>query len=111
MTIDTDIEIIPGNGNVYADLGHPDAEGMAVKAKLVMVIADGIKAAGLTQSAAAARIGMTQPQLSTLLRGRFRGVSETKLMAAIAALGHPVTIVVGKRGEGATVGVRFDQAA
>lgn len=90
----TDIRITESSGNVFADLGLPDAEELLVKAKLSSRIAHAIKARGLTQTEAAALIGLPQPKLSNLLRGRFRGISEDKMMRCLAALGHVVTITV-----------------
>jgi predicted XRE-type DNA-binding protein len=91
-------------GNVYSDLGFPEAESMLVKAKLVTRIAELIEARDLTQSAAAELLEVSQPKLSNLLRGQFRGFSERKLMDFLTKLGSDVQIVVrngtrrGKRG-------------
>jgi predicted XRE-type DNA-binding protein len=87
-----DVEM--GSGNVYADLGYDDAEEMLIKAKLVTEIAEIIKRKGLTQSQAAALLGLTQPKLSNLLRGQFRGISERRLMDCLTKLGRDVQIVV-----------------
>jgi len=89
------IEIGKGSTNVYADLGLPDADEMLVKAQLVTQIGDIIKDAGWTQQEAANIIGLTQPKLSQMLRGRFRGISEAKLLDCLARLGCDVQIVVG----------------
>jgi predicted XRE-type DNA-binding protein len=89
----TDIE--EGTTNVYADLGHPDADDMLVKAQLASKIADIIKSRRLTQTDAAALIGIPQPKLSGILRGQFRGVSEAKMLQCLTRLGRDVTIVVG----------------
>jgi predicted XRE-type DNA-binding protein len=88
------------SGNVYADLGLPDAEAMLVKAKLVTRIAELLEARELTQTAAAELLQVSQPKLSNLLRGQFRGFSERKLMDFLTLLGSDVEIVVraGKRG-------------
>lgn len=93
----TDIAITEGGPNVFADLGLPDAEELLVKAKLAYRIARIVKDRGLTQSDAARLIGLPQPKLSNLLRGRFRGISEDKMMRCLAALGHDVTITVSPR--------------
>jgi predicted XRE-type DNA-binding protein len=69
-----------GTGNVYADLGYADADEMLIKAQVVTKIAEIIKRKGLTQTQTAELLGMPQPKLSNLLRGRFRGVSERRLM-------------------------------
>ncbi|WP_261546650.1 helix-turn-helix domain-containing protein [Burkholderia multivorans] len=89
------IEIERGSGNVYADLGTPDAEEMHVKAQLAAKIAEIIKTRKWTQQHAARLLGMTQPKLSNMLRGQFRGVSEAKMLDCLAKLGRDVQIVVG----------------
>jgi predicted XRE-type DNA-binding protein len=88
----TEVEV--GTGNVYADLGYGDADEMLIKAQLVTKIAEIIKRKGLTQTQAAELLGMPQPKLSNLLRGRFRGVSERRLMDCLTKLGRDVQIVV-----------------
>jgi predicted XRE-type DNA-binding protein len=83
------------SGNVYADLGSADAEEMLVKAQLASKIGEIIKGRRWTQQQAAEVLGMTQPKLSNLLRGQFRGVSEAKMLECLAKLGRDVKIVVG----------------
>lgn len=89
------IEIEKGDANVYADLGMPDAEEMLVKAQLAAKIGDIIRDRHLTQVEAGALVGLPQPKLSGLLRGRFRGISEAKMLDCLARLGRDVQIVVG----------------
>lgn len=88
------VEIELGTGNVYADLGYADADEMLIKAQLVAKIAEIIKRKGITQTQAAALLQMPQPKLSNLLSGRFRGVSERRLMDCLTKLGRDVQIVV-----------------
>ncbi|OXC71704.1 helix-turn-helix domain-containing protein [Caballeronia sordidicola] len=83
------------SGNVYSDLGSADAEEMLVKAQLASKIGEIIKGRRWTQQQAAEVLGMTQPKLSNLLRGQFRGVSEAKMLECLAKLGRDVKIVVG----------------
>ena len=87
-------KIEKGSMNVYADLGVADAEEMLVKAQLASKIAEIIKLRKLTQTQASSLLGMTQPKLSNLLRGRFRGISETKMLECMTLLGRDVQIVV-----------------
>lgn len=94
-TID-DITIEQGSGNPYADLGYPNADDMLVKAELARQIAQIIKGRRLTQQQAANLLGMTQPKLSEMLRGRFRGISQTKMIECLNHLGRDVNIVVKK---------------
>jgi len=88
------IEIEAGSGNVYLDIGGPDAEAMLLKAQLVTKIAEIIKRKGLTQTQAGHLLGMPQPKVSALLRGHFRGVSERRLMDCLTRLGRDVQVVV-----------------
>jgi len=89
-----EVEVEMGSDNAYADLGYADADEMLIKAQLVAKIAEIIKRKGLTQTQAAALLGMPQPKLSNLLRGRFRGFSERRLMDCLTKLGRDVQIVV-----------------
>jgi predicted XRE-type DNA-binding protein len=88
------LEIHEGSGNVYRDLGFPDAEEMLVKAQLVSKIREIIRSKGLTQVEAAKTLGLPQPKLSGILRGQFRGVSERKLIDCLTSLGRDVEIVI-----------------
>lgn len=80
--------------NIYADLGYPDAEEMLVKAQLVTKIAEIVRKKGLTQVETAKLLGLTQPKVSALFRGQFRGISERKLIECLTSLGRDVQIVV-----------------
>src|SRR5271157_1622903 len=88
------VAVQEGSGNVYADLGYPDSEDMAVKAQLVTKIADLIRERGLTQGGAAKVLSLTQPKISKLLKGQFRGISERRLLRCLTRLGRDVEIVV-----------------
>jgi predicted XRE-type DNA-binding protein len=87
-------KIEKGSMNVYADLGVADSEQMLVKAQLAAKIAEIIELRNLTQTQAASLLGMTQPKLSNLLRGRVRGISEAKMIECMTLLGRDVQIVV-----------------
>ena len=92
------ITVEEGSDNPYADLGYPDAEAMLVKAGLANEIAQIIKSRHLTQQRAAELLGMPQPKLSDLLRGKFRGISQAKMIECLNRLGRDVDIVVKKAG-------------
>jgi len=93
-----------GTTNVYADLGVPDAPGMLVKAQLAARIAKIVGRRNLTQTRAAEILGISQPKLSNILRGRFRGVSETKMLECLTRLGQDVQIVVRAAPRSRTMG-------
>ena len=81
--------------NAYEHLGFPDAEEMLVKANLVIKIAEILRERGWSQQQSAKVLGLTQPKLSKMLRGQFRGISEMKMMDCLLKLGRAVKIVVG----------------
>lgn len=87
-------EIESSSGNVYADLGQVTASEMLVKAQLAAKIGSIIKARHLTQIQAAEILAMPQPKVSEMLRGKFRGISESKMIDCLARLGRDVQIVV-----------------
>jgi predicted XRE-type DNA-binding protein len=66
-----------------------------VKAQLVSQIGEILRKRGWSQQQAANVLGLTQPKLSKMLRGQFRGISEMKMMDCLVRLGRPVKIVVG----------------
>jgi predicted XRE-type DNA-binding protein len=88
------IPVEPSSGNIYADLGYPDSDAMLVKAQLAAKIADLLQRRGLTQSRAAEILGLTQPKVSAILNGRFRGISEHRLLECLTRLGRDVEIVI-----------------
>ncbi len=87
-------KIEKGSGNVFADLGFPDPETHALKAALVHRIAAQIKRENLTQVDAAERMGISQPDVSKMLKGLFRPFSLERLMRFLNALGQDVEIAV-----------------
>jgi len=86
----THVEV--GSGNIFADLGLPDAEEMLLKSTIVIELRRLIEQRKLTQTAAAKRIGINQADLSKILRGRFRGYSEARLMRMLTAFDQDVEI-------------------
>ena len=83
-----------GSTNVYADLGHADAEAMLVKAQLAVKIATIVKRRRLTQAVVSEIVGLPQAKVSQMLRGQFRGIAEDRMMRCLTALGQDVQIVV-----------------
>src|SRR6266404_4062784 len=92
--ITTDVPIEEGTENVYADLGYVDSDGMLIKAQLVTAISQIIRRRSLTQSRAAELLGLTQPKVSAMLKGQFRGISEHRLLECLTRLGRDVQIVI-----------------
>jgi len=88
------IEVQRSSGNVYADLGLPDAERLKIKTGLVVEIRKAMRRLGLTQQEAAKRMGITQPKVSDMMRGDFSNLSERKLMDCLNRLGYDIEIKV-----------------
>lgn len=83
-----------GTGNVFWDLGLPNAEEHLVKAQLVFKIDTLMKARRLKQVEAAELFGIRQPDVSKMLRGEFRQFSVERLLRFLVALDQDVEIVV-----------------
>jgi predicted XRE-type DNA-binding protein len=93
------VEVLSGSGNVFTDLGLPDAEKLKIKTGLVIEIRKAMRALGLTQQAAAQRMGIPQPKVSSMMRGDFTNLSERKLMDCLNRLGYDIEIKVRPAGE------------
>jgi predicted XRE-type DNA-binding protein len=86
------ISVEQGSGNVYAGLGYPDSENMLVKARLAAKIAEIVHRRALTQTRTAEILGLTQPKVSSLLNGQFRGISDHRLLECLTRLGRHIVI-------------------
>jgi predicted XRE-type DNA-binding protein len=88
------VEVQRSSGNVFADLGLPDADKLKIKSGLVIEIRKAMRQQGLTQQEAAKRMGITQPKVSDMMRGDFSNLSERKLMDCLNRLGYDIEIKV-----------------
>lgn len=94
------IQFVRGNGNVFADLGLPDADDLFIKAQLALMFSKTMKDRRLTQRKAAEVTGIPQPDISAIVRGRLVGYSALRLMRALRALGKGVELhITGETGE------------
>jgi predicted XRE-type DNA-binding protein len=98
------IEIEVSSGNVFRDLGFPDAEELKIKSGLAIEITRAVQRLGLTQQEAGRKMGISQAKVSSLMRGDFSNLSESKLMECLNHLGYdieiklkPATRPVGRR--------------
>ena len=106
---DTTVE--RGSGNVFADLGFPDADAHIVKAELVTRIDAIVRQRGLTQAEAGRLLGLSQPDVSRLLRGDFREYSLERLLRLLTALGRDIDIDIVIRQPRSMAGGRLRVAA
>ena len=84
-------------GNVFKDLDVSSADEALTKAELAARIAGIIAKRKLTQAAAGEILGVDQPKVSALLRGRLTGFSTDRLLKFITSLGQDVDIVIKAR--------------
>ena len=91
---EAEIPVAESSGNVFADMGLPEAEEELTKAQLASHIRQAIKRRRLTQAAAAALMGVDQPKVSALLNGRLANFSSERLMRLLTAIGQDVEITV-----------------
>ena len=90
----TERRVERGGGNVFADLDLPDADAHLLKAELVSRIDGIVRQRKITQTEAARLLGLSQPDVSRLLRGDFREYSLERLFRLLTALGRDVDIVI-----------------
>ena len=85
------------SGNVFADLGLRNPEERLLKANLALEISRIIEAKKWTQTEAAEFVGLDQPTLSRLLRGRLSGFSVDRLFRILTRLGHNIEVRVSSK--------------
>jgi predicted XRE-type DNA-binding protein len=99
------------SGNIFADLVLDRPQDRLVKAELAHQICQGIVARRLTQTKAAEIMGLDQPKVSALRRGKLKGFSMERLFQCLNDLGHEIHITIrparpaGRRGDTQVVAV------
>lgn len=91
------IDVEESSGNVFADLDLPDAEELLAKSRIVYRICDIIADRKLTQEQAAKLLGIDQPKISALIRGKLSGFSTERLFRFLNALDRDIEIVIKKK--------------
>ena len=86
--------VTPSSGNVFADLGVPDAGVALAKANLAHRIGEVVRGRKLSQTKAAEVLGVTQPKVSDLMRGKLDGFTVDRLLKLLNKLGQSVEISV-----------------
>jgi predicted XRE-type DNA-binding protein len=100
------VKMVRGSGNVFRDLGFPEdeARSLALRSEIMLHIEEFVEESGLTQARAATRLGLTQPRLNALLKGKINLFSLDALVNAAARAGLQVELRVtpAKRVSGRT---------
>lgn len=92
--MENDIPVYASSGNVFADIGRPDAEEALARTQLAKQIAEIVQRQDLSQSEAAEIMRLDQPKVSALMRGRLSGFSTDRLLRCLMLLGQDVEILV-----------------
>lgn len=88
------VKIEAGSGNIFADLGLPDADAHFLKAQIVSEIYRLSNERKLTQGAVGKLLGISQPEVSRMFKGNFREYSIDRLMGFLTGFDRDVDIVV-----------------
>ena len=88
----TKTQVIKGSGNVFADVGLPHPEEALAKAEIARQVNLVLAGRGLSQVKAAAILGIPQPRVSDLVRGRLQKFSLEKLLDFAKRVGIDVEI-------------------
>lgn len=95
-------DITESSGNVFADLGLDQPEVRLAKAELAARIAAVLRERDLTQKQAAELLGLDQPKISAIVRGKLSGFTIDRLLRFLADLGCDVEISVRPAANGAS---------
>lgn len=96
-------DYMESTGNVFADLGLAQSDDLLAKAELAAKIIEEIQRRRLTQAKAAVLLGMDQPKISALRRGKLTGFSIERLMRMLLLLGRDIEIAVKEKPESQAV--------
>jgi predicted XRE-type DNA-binding protein len=90
------MKVEPSSGNVFTDLGFgvEEAQNLKIRSDLMIELTKLIEAKGLTQAAAAKLLGVTQPRISDLVRGKIDRFSVDSLIAMLGHAGAIVSFIV-----------------
>ena len=88
------IHVETSSGNVFADLGLPDADERQLRVKLAIRLNELIEAEGMTQAAAAHKLGIAQPHVSELKNYKLTRFSSERLLHYITLLNRDVDIFI-----------------
>ena len=96
--------MVRGSENVFRDLGFPEeqARNLLLRSQIMICIEQFVEGSGLTQARAAARLGLTQPRLNALLKGKIDQFSLDALVntATRAGLHVELHVTLAKRAAG-----------
>ncbi len=93
-------EIETGSGNIFTDLGLEDADGLSARTALGIQVMKTIRGIGLRQQEAGKLLGLKQPDVSAIMRAKFRRFSQERLIGLLNKLEQKVTIHITRHRKG-----------
>jgi len=96
----SEIEFETGSGNVFADLGLDDAGELYIRASLGVQVMKILRERHYSQKDAAGFLGIKQPEVSAIMRAKFRRFSQERLIGFLNKLNQKVTIRVSRHHKG-----------
>ena len=92
----TDLKITKGSANVFADLGFgpQESQNLLLRSQTMVALVQWFNASGLTQAAAAKTLGVTQPRLNQLLKGKIEIFSLDALVNMVTSAGMRVGLSI-----------------
>ena len=92
----TDLKITKGSANVFADLGFgpQESQNLLLRSQTMVALVQWFNASGLTQAAAAKTLGVTQPRLNQLLKGKIEIFSLDALVNMATSAGMRVGLSI-----------------
>lgn len=106
-----EIEYEVGSGNIFEDLGVKNPQESLAKAEIASAIQRIINTHSYTQTEAAKIVGLTQPKMNDVLRGRLGGYSVERLLHMVTLLGYDVEVKISKRRQSSAPGMLRVKAA
>ena len=108
---DINAEFVKGSGNVFADMGLPNPEERQFKSELAVVIEMVIENLGITQAEAAAKMRMSQSDVSNIVRGRLKGYTVDRLLHALVSLGQDINLSIQPKRQDAParISIQYDK--
>ena len=86
--------VTPAGGNIFADINIPDAENEKLRLNLLAAIREWVSDSGLTQTEAAATMGVKQPTLNDAIKGRYHKFTIDRLVRMLSNVGKQINITV-----------------
>ncbi len=90
------LKITKSSGNVFRDIGFSEEESqdLIIRSRLMLELTKRVEKLGLTQARAANELGVTQPRVSDLMRGKISLFSTEMLIGMLAKLGGEIRVSV-----------------